>query len=151
MKYPYIKSTVDGITLHTHRHVMQKMIGRKLRHNEVVHHKNGDCRDNRQSKLELMTRSEHTSHHMIGNKHTLGHKLNNTQKEALLKALIGNKHTLGRKLSIEHKNAIVLANKGRKAWNKNLNKENNTLMMEHSNRMIGNDYARKKISPQPFS
>lgn len=42
---------------------METFIGRKLRRNEVVHHKDENRQHNVLSNLELMTRSAHTSHH----------------------------------------------------------------------------------------
>jgi len=42
-----------------HRVVMEKKLGRKLREDEEVHHKNGRFGDNRPSNLEVMTTGEH--------------------------------------------------------------------------------------------
>lgn len=46
-----------------HRLVVEKDLGRYLTTDEVIHHKNGAKNDNRISNLELMTKSEHMSHH----------------------------------------------------------------------------------------
>lgn len=47
-----------------HRMVMEKHLGRKLREDEVVHHKNHNRSDNRLCNLQLMTYSEHSRHHI---------------------------------------------------------------------------------------
>lgn len=55
----YKKKKFDPI----HRIIMGQYLGRKIRKNEVVHHKNGNNLDNRIENLELMTKSEHQKHH----------------------------------------------------------------------------------------
>lgn len=46
-----------------HRVVMENLLGRLLTEDEVVHHKNGNKKDNRPENLEVMTREEHTRLH----------------------------------------------------------------------------------------
>ena len=50
--------------IYEHRYVMESLIGRKLRTDEHVHHKNGIRDDNRPENLELMSQSEHQREHM---------------------------------------------------------------------------------------
>ena len=47
-----------------HRALMEMRLGRRLSSDEIVHHANGDRSDNRLDNLELMSRSEHTRHHV---------------------------------------------------------------------------------------
>lgn len=56
--------TIDG---HKKEHifVMENYIGRKLKPDEVVHHKNGCRTDNRLENLQLMTRGEHSRLHRL--------------------------------------------------------------------------------------
>lgn len=46
-----------------HRLVATEILGRPLEKCEVVHHMNGDRRDNRKENLKVMTTSEHSSLH----------------------------------------------------------------------------------------
>ncbi len=45
------------------RGVIAGQLGRDLEYDEIVHHVNGNCSDDRLENLQLMSRSEHTSMH----------------------------------------------------------------------------------------
>ena len=42
-----------------YRKIMEKHLGRKLSKDEVIHHKDGDCRNNSVDNLEITNRKEH--------------------------------------------------------------------------------------------
>ena len=47
-----------------HRIVAENMIGRLLKSDEIVHHRNDDGKDNRPENLQVMTNSEHVRRHV---------------------------------------------------------------------------------------
>lgn len=59
--YRYVM--VDGRKVFEHRIIMERILGRALMPNEVVHHINGVPTDNDPANLQVMTRSEHSALH----------------------------------------------------------------------------------------
>ena len=59
----YVLTLINGKQHLLHRIIMEKHIGRKLTKDEHVHHINGIECDNDINNLQLMTNSEHCSHH----------------------------------------------------------------------------------------
>lgn len=51
-----------------HIAVMEKLIGRSLRNNEIVHHINGDKTDFRRRNLQLLTKKDHYKVHVVDKK-----------------------------------------------------------------------------------
>jgi len=64
--YRYI-TTPDGRVIHEHRYVMELAIGRPLRTDEKVHHKNENRSDNRLENLEILSHRAHQLEHGMRN------------------------------------------------------------------------------------
>ena len=62
-----------------HRIVMERYIGRKLKEREVVHHIDGNKKNNDINNLEIMSQSEHAKLHAIQ------HREHRKQKDGLVK------------------------------------------------------------------
>jgi hypothetical protein len=55
---------INGQWMYEHRYVMEKHLGRPIASHEDVHHKNSkDTLNNNLDNLELLTKSDHMSHH----------------------------------------------------------------------------------------
>lgn len=58
------KSYIKIYGKHEHRRVAEEKIGRPLRPGEIVHHIDGNKRNNDPDNLEIMTQSEHIKEHL---------------------------------------------------------------------------------------
>lgn len=54
---------VNGV--HRHRAVAEKMLGRPLKRGEIVHHIDGDKKNDTPENLQVMTQSEHIRKHLL--------------------------------------------------------------------------------------
>lgn len=61
----YRTTKIEGRKIHVHRMVMEQKLGRPLRTDEFVHHKNHNKLDNRPENLELMDPVSHGRLHHL--------------------------------------------------------------------------------------
>lgn len=62
--------TCENCGTHEHRVLAEKILGRPLKKGEIVHHKDGNIRNNSLDNLEVISsQSEHFSLHLKGNKY----------------------------------------------------------------------------------
>lgn len=63
-KSGYVKLYLDnGKVVDEHRYIMSNHLNRNLTYNEVVHHKDGNKKNNDISNLELISRKSHATNH----------------------------------------------------------------------------------------
>lgn len=68
MKYKAVK--IKSKKRDLHRVVMEEHLGYQLTRREVVHHKDGNPMNNDIGNLQVMSLSEHSRMHMLGNKNS---------------------------------------------------------------------------------
>ncbi|WP_419247976.1 HNH endonuclease [Rhodococcus erythropolis] len=70
----YAKSVRKGGSILAHRHVVERMLGKKLTSSEFVDHRNRDPLDNRRINLRVCTLSQNGANKTISSRNTSGFK-----------------------------------------------------------------------------
>ena len=91
-RYKVIKLK-NGKTQSEHRIIMENYLGRRLNRHEVVHHKNGNGRDNRIENLKVLSLSKHSRDFMFNR------KISGSTKNKLV--ILGRKNRTAAKLQIK--------------------------------------------------
>lgn len=77
-----------GKLVPVHRLLMEQHLGKPIPEGYVVHHKDGNKRNNRIENLELMTHEEHTAHHASARgKRRAGWRPHNAMGKAMIYAI----------------------------------------------------------------
>ena len=92
----YIEIKTEFGFVREHVKVMQDHIGRAIKQNECVHHKDGNKKNNNLENLELMNHGEHTRDHHLGKKRS--EKARANISEGIKKSIFEKGHR-GRKLN----------------------------------------------------
>ena len=119
-KHPYKRMRKDGGFIDKHRLIMEEHLGRKLKPNELVHHKDGDPTNDIIKNLELTTRRTHTREHALnGDYHKFtkedrvkGAKINSANKRA--KRQNGDSYLCHKCNTMKHKSEY---GKNKTCWN----------------------------------
>lgn len=80
------RATKKGHYVFEHILVMEDKIDRLMKPGEIVHHINGNKKDNKIKNLELTTQSEHMKHHPAKNPFKKGDKFNILHRKRIAKA-----------------------------------------------------------------
>jgi hypothetical protein len=60
----YMEKRINGVHYYQHRYIMEQQLGRPLRVDEHVHHRDGNKANNVPENLEVMSESDHHKEHM---------------------------------------------------------------------------------------
>lgn len=103
-----------------YRYVMAMKLGRKLRKDEHVHHRNGKANDDRPENLEVLTATEHARITNTGRKYSLRSRKRMSRAQLALK----------KRLSPEARAKIAAANRG-KRWSEEKKRAHSSTMYAH--------------------
>lgn len=71
-KSPYLRVKANGVYYLSHRLIASVLIGRELKHDEVINHKDGNTLNNNLINLEIVTHKENVRHAVTNNLYCSG-------------------------------------------------------------------------------